>query len=157
MLAFEGCLEKSLNLGFLGVSRAPAVCVNLLACKQGATASSVCGLALEQSAVVAFLGSGMLREFLGVNLGGVGGITQGCSLGVFFIDQGLSHGLLGCQSGTTQCHLHHENAAVSLFHKISNEVAKNLNGRILPLKMKVCWRLLAYQTSIFSGGVGQKG
>jgi hypothetical protein len=43
--------------------------------------------------------------------------------------------------------LHHENAAISLFHKISNEVAKNLNGRILPLKMKVCWPLLAYQPS----------
>jgi hypothetical protein len=147
MLAFEGCLEKSLNLGFLGVSRAPAIAVNLLACKQGATASSVCGLALVQSAVVAFLGSSVLGEFLGIDLGGVCGITQRCSLGVFFIDQGLSHGLLGCQSGTTQCHLHHENATVSLFHKISNEVAKNLNGRILPLKMKVCWQFLAYQTS----------
>jgi hypothetical protein len=151
MLAFEGCLEKSLKLSFLGVSRAPAIAVNQLACKQGATASSVCGLALVQSTVVAFLGGSMLREFLGIHLGGVGGITQRCSLGVFFIDQGLSHGLLGCQSGTTQCHLHHENATVSLFHKISNEVAKNLNGRILPLKMKVCWRFLAYQTSKLGG------
>jgi hypothetical protein len=147
MLAFEGCLEKSLNLGFLGVSGAPAIAMNLLACKQGATASSVCGLALVQSAVVAFLGSSVLGEFLGIDFRGVGGITQRCGLGVFFIDQGLSHGLLGCQSGATQCHLHHKNAAVSLFHKISNEVAKNLNGRILPLKMKVCWRFLAYQTS----------
>jgi hypothetical protein len=37
MLAFEGYFEKAWNLAFLGVSRAPAIAVNQLACKQGAT------------------------------------------------------------------------------------------------------------------------
>jgi hypothetical protein len=50
----------------------------------------------------------------------------------------LSHGLLCSQGSTAQSHLHHKNATIGVFHKISIEVAKNLNGRILTLKMKVC-------------------
>jgi hypothetical protein len=50
----------------------------------------------------------------------------------------LGQGLLSCQCSATQSYLHHEYAAIGLFHKISNEVAKNLNRRILTLKMKVC-------------------
>ena len=114
-------------LALLGVGRAPAIAVNLFARKQGATASRVSGLALVQSAVVAFLRSSVLREFLRVNFGGVSGITQSSSLRVFFVDHGLGHGLLSCQCSATQSYLHHEYATIGLFHKISNEVAKNLD------------------------------
>jgi hypothetical protein len=34
--------------------------------------------------------------------------------------------------------LHHEYATIGLFHKISIEVAKNLNRRMLTSKKKVC-------------------
>ena len=111
----------------LGPSRAPAIAVDLLACKQRATASWISGFGLVQSAVVAFLCSRVLREFLGIHFGGVGGITQSSSLRVFFVDHGLGHGLLCCQCSATQSYLHHEYAAIGLFHKISNEVAKNLD------------------------------
>jgi hypothetical protein len=40
----------------------------------------------------------------------------------------LGHGLLCGQCSATQSYLHHEYATIGLFHKISNEVAKNLNG-----------------------------
>ena len=36
-------------------------------------------------------------------------------------------GLLSCQCSATQSYLHHEYATIGLFHKISNEVAKNLD------------------------------
>jgi hypothetical protein len=150
-LANDGRAPK--GLAFFGVSRAPAIAVNLFACKQGATASSISGLALVQSAVVAFLGSSVLREFFGIHLGGVGCIAQSRSLWVFFVDHGLSHGLLGCQSGTTQCHLHHENATISLFHKISNEVAKKSERTNITVKNESL--LEAFGLSVLE--VGHKG
>ncbi len=67
------------------------------------------------------------------------------SLRVFFVDHGLGQGLLSCQCSATQSYLHHEYAAIGLFHKISNEVAKNLNRRIVTLKMQVCRKPEAQQ------------
>ena len=61
------------------------------------------------------------------------------------IRNGLCHGLLSSQCSATQSYLHHEYAAIGLFHKISNEVAKNLNRRILTLKMQVCRKPEAQQ------------
>jgi hypothetical protein len=95
--------------------------VNLFASKQGAAASSVSGFALVQSTVAALL----TRSVLGVlHFGSVCGIGQSNGLWVFLVHHGLGHGLRGCQGSSAQSDLHHENATVSLFHKISNEVAK---------------------------------
>jgi len=49
--------------------------MDLLAGKQGATASRISGFALVQSTVVTFLCSSVLGKFFRVNFGGVGCIT----------------------------------------------------------------------------------
>jgi hypothetical protein len=95
--------------------------VDLFASKQGAAASSVSGFALEQSAVAALLTRSVLWV---LHFGSVCGIGQSSGLWVFLVHHGLGHGLSGCQGSSAQSDLHHENATISLFHKISNEVAK---------------------------------
>jgi hypothetical protein len=122
---------SGLQLGFLGVGRAPTGTGHLLASKQRATASGVRGFTLVQSAVTALLASSVLGVFDFVR---VSGVSQSCSLWVFFVHHGLSHGLRGCQGCAAQCNLHHENATVGLFHKNSSKVGNNLNGRILTSK-----------------------
>jgi hypothetical protein len=102
--------------------------VDLFASKQGAAASSVSGFALVQSTVAALL----TRSVLGVlHFGSVCGIGQSNGLWVFLVHHGLGHGLRGCQGSSTQSDLHHENATVSLFHKISNEVAKIFKNALM--------------------------
>jgi hypothetical protein len=108
----------------------------LFASKQGATTSCIASFALEQSAVGAFLA----RSVLGIlNFGGIGGITQSSGLGVFVVHQSLGHGLLCSQGCTAQCHLHHENATIGLFHKISSEVAKKLIRTNINFKNGLKW------------------
>jgi len=113
---FGAALNRSL-LCFLGVSRAPTVASDLLACEQGACTGSVGGFSGEQSTVGALLSGRMFGEFFGVDFGGVGGITQSGSLWIFFVDHGLGHGLLRQKCSATYGHLHHENATITLLHK----------------------------------------
>jgi hypothetical protein len=126
-----GASKALKKLGFLGVGIAPAGAGHLLASKQRATASCVCGFALVQSAVAALLASSVLRVF---DFGRVSGVGQSSGLWVFFVHHGLSHGLGGCQGRAAQSDLHHENATVGLFHKNSSKVGNNLNGWILTSK-----------------------
>jgi hypothetical protein len=132
--------EADSRSGFLGVCSAPAVGRYLLASEQGATTGCVASFSLEQGACTALLAGGVFGV---LDFGGVRGITQGGSLGVLFIHQGLGHGLGCCQSGAAQSDLHHENATVGLFHKNSSKVGNNFNGRILTSKkLERCGQVL---------------
>jgi hypothetical protein len=123
--AQSGGFKSAKKLGFLGVGIAPAGAGHFLASKQRATASCVSGFALVQSAVAALLASRILGVF---DFGRVSGVGQSRGLWVFFVHHGLSHGL-GCGQGSAaQSDLHHENAAVGLFHKNSSKVGNKLTG-----------------------------
>jgi hypothetical protein len=60
-----------LKLSLLGVSRTPTFASHLFASEQGATASRICGLTLEQRAVTALLTRRVFRLLGFVHFGGV--------------------------------------------------------------------------------------
>ena len=78
------------STGFFNPGSAPAVCSNLLACKQRASASGFLGFASVQLTIGAVLLFAVFGVFFCIHFGSVCGITQSHSCRVFFAEQGRS-------------------------------------------------------------------